>query len=106
MGITSRITYPYNRVTCAQTLLLQKKDKNSSTEHWPVEKTSDCQQYRRMKNPRNSPDIGQVGNRGKKPGIGGTIGGKYPATRFEDKFRSANQIDGMSIAGGRKIAAS
>ena len=69
-----------------------------------LKKTNDCQQYRRMENPRNSPDIGQVWNRGEKPDIGDTICGEYPDTRFEEKFRSANQMDGISIAGGRKIA--
>ena len=28
--------------------------------------------------------------------------GEYPGPRFEDKFRSANQIDGISIADGGK----
>ena len=32
--------------------------------------------------------------------------GEYPGPRFEDKFRSANQMDGISKAGGDKIAAS
>ena len=27
-----------------------------------------------------------------------------PGPRFEDKFRSANQMDGISIAGGGKMA--
>ena len=30
--------------------------------------------------------------------------GEYPGSRFEDKFRSANQIDGISIADGGKMA--
>ena len=30
--------------------------------------------------------------------------GEYPGPRFEDKFRSANQIDGTSIADGGKMA--
>ena len=30
--------------------------------------------------------------------------GEYPGPRFEDKFRSANQIDGISIADGSKMA--
>ena len=30
--------------------------------------------------------------------------GEYPGLRFEDKFRSANQIDGISIADGGKMA--
>ena len=32
--------------------------------------------------------------------------GEYPGPRFEDKFRSANQIDGISIADGGKMAES
>ena len=34
--------------------------------------------------------------------------GEYPdpRARFEDKFRSANQMDGISEAGGDKMAAS
>ena len=30
--------------------------------------------------------------------------GEYPGPRFEVKFRSANQIDGISIADGGKMA--
>ena len=30
--------------------------------------------------------------------------GEYPGPRFEDKFRSSNQMDGISIADGGKIA--
>ena len=30
--------------------------------------------------------------------------GEYPGPRFEDKFRSANQMDGISIADGGKMA--
>ena len=30
--------------------------------------------------------------------------GEYPGPPFEDKFRSANQMDGVSIAGGGKMA--
>ena len=30
--------------------------------------------------------------------------GEYPGPRFEDKFRSANQVDGISKAGGDKEA--
>ena len=30
----------------------------------------------------------------------------YPGPRFEDKFRSANKMDGISKAGGDKMAAS
>ena len=32
--------------------------------------------------------------------------GEYPGPRFEDKFGSANQMDGMSKVGGDKMAAS
>ena len=32
--------------------------------------------------------------------------GEYPGPRFEDKFRSANQMDGISKAGGDKMAES
>ena len=31
---------------------------------------------------------------------------EHPGLRFEDKFRSANQMDGISKAGGDKMAAS
>ena len=30
--------------------------------------------------------------------------GEYPGPRFEDKFRSSNQMDGISIAEGGKMA--
>ena len=30
--------------------------------------------------------------------------GEYPGPRFEDKLRSANQIDGISIADGAEMA--
>ena len=30
--------------------------------------------------------------------------GEYPGPRFEDKFRSANQMDGISEAGGITMA--
>ena len=30
--------------------------------------------------------------------------GEYPGPQFEDKFRSANQMDGISIADGGKMA--
>ena len=32
--------------------------------------------------------------------------GEYPGPRFEDKFRSANRMDGISKAAGDKMAAS
>ena len=32
--------------------------------------------------------------------------GEHPDPRFEDKFRSANQMDGVSKSGGDKMAAS
>ena len=34
------------------------------------------------------------------------ISGEYPGPRFEDKFRSTNQMDGISNADGDKMAAS
>ena len=40
---------------------------------------------------------------GKKPGIGWSDS-EYTGPRFEDKFRSANQMDGISIADGGKMA--
>ena len=43
---------------------------------------------------------------GKNQTLAGAIPfcGEYPGPRFEDKFRSANQIDGISIADGGKMA--
>ena len=40
-------------------------------------------------------------NRGENQALVGAIPycGEYPGPRFEDKFRSANQIDGISKAG-------
>ena len=45
-------------------------------------------------------------NRGENQTLVGAIPfcGEYPGPRFEDKFRSANQIDGISIADGSKMA--
>ena len=45
-------------------------------------------------------------NRGENQTLAGAIPfcGEYPGPRFEDKFRSANQIDGISIADGGKMA--
>ena len=45
-------------------------------------------------------------NRGENQTLVGAIPfcGEYPGPRFEDKFRSANQIDGISIADGGKMA--
>ena len=45
---------------------------------------------------------------GKNQAVVGTIPfcGEYPGPRFEDKFRSANQVDGISKADGDKMAAS
>ena len=45
-------------------------------------------------------------NRGKNQALVGVIPfcGEYPGPRFEDKFRSANQKDGISIAGEGKMA--
>ena len=47
-----------------------------------------------------------LGNRGENQTLVGAIPfcGEYPGPRFEDKFRSANQIDGISIADGGKMA--
>ena len=47
-------------------------------------------------------------NRKKKPDIGWSdaISDEYPGRRFEDKFPSANQMDGISKAGGDKMVAS
>ena len=47
-------------------------------------------------------------NRGENQALVGAIPfcGEYPGPRFEDKFRSANQIDGISKAGEDKMAAS
>ena len=43
---------------------------------------------------------------GKKQALVGAIPfcGEYPGPRFEDKFRSSNQMDGISIADGGKMA--
>ena len=45
-------------------------------------------------------------NRGENQTLVGAIPfcGEYPGSPFEDKFRSANQIDGISIADGGKMA--
>ena len=45
---------------------------------------------------------------GKSQALAGAIPfcGEYPGPRFEDKVRSANQMDGISKAGGDKMAAS
>ena len=44
-------------------------------------------------------------NRGEKPSIGALpFCGEYPGPRSEDKFRSSNQMDGISIADGGKMA--
>ena len=49
-----------------------------------------------------------VCNRGENQALVGAIPfcGEYPGPRFEDNFRSANQMDGISEAGGNKVAAS
>ena len=51
-------------------------------------------------------NIDQSNNRGENQTLVGAIPfcGEYPGPRFEDKFRSANQIDGISIADGGKMA--
>ena len=45
-------------------------------------------------------------DRGENQALVGAIPfcGEYPGPRFEDKFRSANQMDGISIADGGKMA--
>ena len=45
-------------------------------------------------------------NRGENQALVGAIPfcGEYPGPRFEDKFRSANQMDRISIADGGKMA--
>ena len=47
-------------------------------------------------------------NRGEKHALVGEIPfcGEYSGPRFEDKFRSANQMDGISKADTDKMAAS
>ena len=47
-------------------------------------------------------------NRREKPDIGWSdaISDEYPGRRFEDKFPSANQMDGISKAGGDKMVPS
>ena len=46
------------------------------------------------------------GTEGKNQALIGAIPfcGEYPGPRFEDKFRSSNQMDGISIADGGKMA--
>ena len=45
-------------------------------------------------------------NRGENQALVGAIPfcGEYPDPRFEDKFRSSNQMDRISIADGGKMA--
>ena len=45
------------------------------------------------------------GHRGEKQALVGAIPfcSEYPGPRFEDKFRSSNQMDGNSIADGGKM---
>ena len=47
-------------------------------------------------------------NRGENQALVGAIPfcGEYPGPRFEDKFRSANQMEGILKAGGDKMASS
>ena len=49
-----------------------------------------------------------IKNRGKNQALVVAIPfcGEYPGPQFEDKFRSANQMDGISKAGIDKMAAS
>ena len=55
---------------------------------------------------QNCKAILSVRTEGKNQTLVGAIPfcGEYPCPRFEDKFRSANQIDGISIADGGKMA--
>ena len=48
------------------------------------------------------------GNRGENQALLGAIPfcGEYPGPRFEDKFQSANQMNGIPKAGRDKMAAS
>ena len=52
------------------------------------------------------PQNGRLGTEGKNQTLVGAIPfcGEYPGPRFDNKFRSANQIDGISIADGGKMA--
>ena len=45
-------------------------------------------------------------NRGENQALVGALPfcGEYPGPRSEDKFRSSNQMDGISIADGGKMA--
>ena len=56
--------------------------------------------------PRNLHTKYELKTEGKNQTLVGAIPfcGEYPGPRFEDKFRSANQIDGISIADGDKMA--
>ena len=49
-----------------------------------------------------------ISNRGENETLVGAIpfADEYPGPRFEDKFLSANQMDGISKAGGDKMAVS
>ena len=51
-------------------------------------------------------NLGYSATEGKSQTLVGAIPfcGEYPGPRFEDKFRSANQIDGISIVDGGKMA--
>ena len=56
----------------------------------------------------NIVNLSTLSNRGKNQALVGAIPscGECPGPRFEDKFRSANQMHGISKAGGDKMAAS
>ena len=50
--------------------------------------------------------VGIHRNRGENHALVGAIPfcGEYPGPRFEDKFRSSNRMDGISLADGGKMA--
>ena len=81
--------------------------KSQSIEGWQNEK-----HYSKENNTSQNPiprreifKSGQV-NKGENQTLVGAIPfcGEYPGSRFEDKFRLVNQIDGISIADGGKMA--
>ena len=50
--------------------------------------------------------VSESATEGKNQALVGAIPfcGEYPDPQFEDKFRSSNQMDGISIADGGKMA--